>query len=259
MPVRRRRLARRRRRGRRRALTAESSGSVGEARGYAGADVHRPPCRRFRFEATGAARIARAAHGGAALPRPRLAHLRPFGDRARPGRPRQHCVHAPRVRLVPVVAQPRDLRRLGARVRSGLLRDGSICSRCAGHRGGRRQSLGARRRFASTGHAALSRRELAAPWVRSVGVFVPATIAIETSMFAAGVALYVTMTRPNDAVGRWSLAALVALADRHLHREHPRAAAAGRYRRGRDRPRPLAIPRRSVVVGRPSQPRLSVH
>jgi hypothetical protein len=40
---------------------------------------------------------------------------------------------------------------------------------------------------------------------------IPATIAIETSMFAAGVALYVTMTRPNDAIGRWSLAALVAL------------------------------------------------
>jgi hypothetical protein len=40
---------------------------------------------------------------------------------------------------------------------------------------------------------------------------VPATIAIETSMFAAGVALYVTMTRPRDGVGRWSLAALVGL------------------------------------------------
>jgi hypothetical protein len=40
---------------------------------------------------------------------------------------------------------------------------------------------------------------------------VPATIAIETSMFAAGVVLYVTMTRPNDAIGRWSLAVLVAL------------------------------------------------
>jgi FtsH-binding integral membrane protein len=40
---------------------------------------------------------------------------------------------------------------------------------------------------------------------------VPATIAVETSMFAAGVALYVTMTRPRDGVGRWSLAALVGL------------------------------------------------
>lgn len=40
---------------------------------------------------------------------------------------------------------------------------------------------------------------------------VPATIAVETSMFAAGVALYVTMTRPKDGVGRWSLAAFVGL------------------------------------------------
>lgn len=40
---------------------------------------------------------------------------------------------------------------------------------------------------------------------------VPATIAVETSMFAAGVALYVTMTKPKDGVGRWSLAGLVGL------------------------------------------------
>jgi|CZKU01.1.fsa_nt_gi hypothetical protein len=38
---------------------------------------------------------------------------------------------------------------------------------------------------------------------------VPGTIAVEGAMFAAGVALYITMTRPRDAVGRWALAALV--------------------------------------------------
>jgi hypothetical protein len=40
---------------------------------------------------------------------------------------------------------------------------------------------------------------------------IPATIAVETSMFAAGVTLYVTMTRPKDGIGRWSLAAFVGL------------------------------------------------
>jgi hypothetical protein len=40
---------------------------------------------------------------------------------------------------------------------------------------------------------------------------VPATLAIETSMFAAGAALYVTMTRPKDGIGRWSLVALLGV------------------------------------------------
>ena len=38
---------------------------------------------------------------------------------------------------------------------------------------------------------------------------VPATLAVEGLLFAAGVALYVTMTRPRDGVGRWALATFV--------------------------------------------------
>ena len=40
---------------------------------------------------------------------------------------------------------------------------------------------------------------------------VPATLAVELPMFAAGVWLYTKATRPKDAVGRWALAALVAV------------------------------------------------
>ena len=40
---------------------------------------------------------------------------------------------------------------------------------------------------------------------------VPGTLAVELPMFAAGVWLYLKATRPKDAVGRWALAALVAL------------------------------------------------
>jgi hypothetical protein len=40
---------------------------------------------------------------------------------------------------------------------------------------------------------------------------VPGTLAVELPMFAAGVWLYVKATRPKDAVGRWALAALVAV------------------------------------------------
>ena len=40
---------------------------------------------------------------------------------------------------------------------------------------------------------------------------VPGTLAVELPMFAAGVWLYTRATRPKDAVGRWALAALVAL------------------------------------------------
>jgi hypothetical protein len=38
----------------------------------------------------------------------------------------------------------------------------------------------------------------------------PATLAIELTMFAVGVWLYATATRPRDAAGRWSFVALVA-------------------------------------------------
>jgi membrane-bound metal-dependent hydrolase YbcI (DUF457 family) len=40
---------------------------------------------------------------------------------------------------------------------------------------------------------------------------VAGTLAVEVPMFAAGVWLYAKATRPRDATGRWSLAALVAL------------------------------------------------
>ncbi|MEO8053969.1 MAG: hypothetical protein ABI768_02370 [Acidobacteriota bacterium] len=40
---------------------------------------------------------------------------------------------------------------------------------------------------------------------------VPATLGVELPMFAAGVWLYVKATRPKDTVGRWALAALVAV------------------------------------------------
>jgi hypothetical protein len=40
---------------------------------------------------------------------------------------------------------------------------------------------------------------------------VPATIAVETSMFAAAVAISARATRPRDGAGRWGLAGLVAL------------------------------------------------
>ena len=40
---------------------------------------------------------------------------------------------------------------------------------------------------------------------------VPLTLGVEVPMFAAGVWLYARATRPRDATGRWSLAALVAL------------------------------------------------
>jgi hypothetical protein len=39
---------------------------------------------------------------------------------------------------------------------------------------------------------------------------VPLTLAVELSMFAAGVWLYTRATRPRDGSGRWALAALVA-------------------------------------------------
>jgi hypothetical protein len=39
---------------------------------------------------------------------------------------------------------------------------------------------------------------------------VPATLAVEAVMFAAGVAVYLRATRPRDRTGRWSLAGLVA-------------------------------------------------
>lgn len=38
---------------------------------------------------------------------------------------------------------------------------------------------------------------------------VPATLAVESAMFAGGVALYVTMTRPRDRTGRWALASFI--------------------------------------------------
>lgn len=38
---------------------------------------------------------------------------------------------------------------------------------------------------------------------------VPATMIVEGALFAAGLAMYVRATRPRDAVGRWSLVALV--------------------------------------------------
>ncbi|MGE5813885.1 MAG: hypothetical protein ACM36C_05310 [Acidobacteriota bacterium] len=37
-----------------------------------------------------------------------------------------------------------------------------------------------------------------------------ATMVVEAAMFAAGVAIYVKMTRPKDRVGRWSLVSMVA-------------------------------------------------
>ena len=40
---------------------------------------------------------------------------------------------------------------------------------------------------------------------------VPATVAVETAMFAVALWIYVRATRPRDAVGRWSLVAFVAL------------------------------------------------
>lgn len=40
---------------------------------------------------------------------------------------------------------------------------------------------------------------------------VPGTLAVEVPMFGTGVWLYTRATRPRDGVGRWSLAALVAL------------------------------------------------
>ena len=39
----------------------------------------------------------------------------------------------------------------------------------------------------------------------------PATLAVELGVFAVGVALYLTATRPLDRTGRWGLAALLAL------------------------------------------------
>lgn len=39
---------------------------------------------------------------------------------------------------------------------------------------------------------------------------VPATLLVEGTLFAAGLAIYVRSTRPGDAVGRWSLLGLVA-------------------------------------------------
>jgi len=40
---------------------------------------------------------------------------------------------------------------------------------------------------------------------------VPATVAIEAAMYAAGVAVYMRATRARDAVGRWAFVALVAI------------------------------------------------
>ena len=40
---------------------------------------------------------------------------------------------------------------------------------------------------------------------------VPGTIAVESGMFAVSVWIYIRVTRAHDAVGRWALAALVAL------------------------------------------------
>jgi hypothetical protein len=40
---------------------------------------------------------------------------------------------------------------------------------------------------------------------------IPATVAIETAMFGAGVWIYARATRPKDAIGRWGFVALVLL------------------------------------------------
>ena len=40
---------------------------------------------------------------------------------------------------------------------------------------------------------------------------IPATVAIETALFAAGVWIYTRVTRPKDAIGRWGLVGIVLL------------------------------------------------
>ena len=40
---------------------------------------------------------------------------------------------------------------------------------------------------------------------------IPATVAIETALFAAGVWIYTRATRPKDAIGRWGLVGIVLL------------------------------------------------
>ncbi len=54
------------------------------------------------------------------------------------------------------------------------------------------------------------------PWsgtVVGLGLWrsVPATLIVETLMFAGGIALYATATRPRSSAGTWSLAALVVV------------------------------------------------
>jgi hypothetical protein len=41
---------------------------------------------------------------------------------------------------------------------------------------------------------------------------VPATLAVETAMFAVGIALYVQASKPSDRIGKWGLAAFLAFA-----------------------------------------------
>ena len=55
------------------------------------------------------------------------------------------------------------------------------------------------------GHAAVGFASKAGLWNSRA-----ATLAAELPLFALGVWIYVRMTRPKDAAGRWALAALVA-------------------------------------------------
>ena len=81
---------------------------------------------------------------------------------------------------------------------------------------------------------------------------VAATIAVELLLFAGGLWLCVSATRPRDGLGRWGFVAPRGAAARHLRRERhePAAAEHGRRRLGRGH-RQSPVPR-ARGLGRPA-------
>ena len=92
---------------------------------------------------------------------------------------------------------------------AAALTSATLGSSTCRHRHGRRrrQPLGARLDHAIDRHASVAGWSECSGSV--CGIRSPATIAVEGALFAAGIALYLSATRPRDAVGRWAFVALI--------------------------------------------------
>ena len=148
----------------------------------------------FASKRAGAARVAGRADGGAAVPRPAVADLPARRGRERAHRPGQHGGHAAGSARLPVVAQPGDV--------GGVV--GAVRGRCSGPgrtmaaaRSSSRWACSATGCSTSSPIARTCRSIPAA--ARSVGLglwnSLPATLAVEVTLFVAGVAIYARATR----------------------------------------------------------------